>query len=84
MKTVHDLLAESLESYCNDDRTQAEIDGYIAGFTAAFDIVYQPDTYVLVPWPEVQDYMDEPWFEEEAVLNSNSSYLIPIERLTKL
>ena len=26
------------------------------------------DTYTLVLWPESQAYMDEPWFEHDAVL----------------
>jgi len=48
-----------------------------------------PDEYVLVEWPFSQDYMEEPWFEEEAALFmgpelesgeiSGSSYLIPKE-----
>lgn len=84
MKTVHDLLKEALDHYCTDERISSEIDGFTAGFLTAFDMFFQPDTYILVPWPEIQDYMDQPWFEEEAVLNSNSSYLIPIERLTTL
>ena len=26
------------------------------------------ETYVLVPWPECQEYMDEQWFYDEAIL----------------
>ena len=26
------------------------------------------ETYVLVPWPECQDYMNEQWFYDEAIL----------------
>jgi hypothetical protein len=40
--------------------------------------------YVRVDWPEVQELMDEPWFQEEAILDNrdnapSSSYLIPVE-----
>lgn len=41
------------------------------------------DGYCLVQWPESQQYMEEEWFEEEAILNINqpSAYFIPIKRL---
>jgi len=44
------------------------------------------DTYIRVNWPESQDYMDEKWFREEAILDTNpnapsSSYLIPFKRI---
>ncbi len=44
------------------------------------------DSYILVVWPESQDYMEKDWFEEEAILDNSenaipSSYLIPISRL---
>ena len=44
--------------------------------------------YVLVEWPESQDYMEEEWFEEEAILalgsedkTGSSAYFIPIKRV---
>lgn len=46
--------------------------------------------FILVEWPEVQDYMDKEWFRSEAVLyqvfgeeqvSKDSAYLIPIERV---
>lgn len=39
--------------------------------------------YILVEWPEVQDLMDEPWFQEEAVLHPelSSAYFIPEIRI---
>lgn len=42
-----------------------------------------PDSYIRVDWPEVQELMEEDWFEDEAVLdiNKSQSYLIPINRL---
>lgn len=37
------------------------------------------NTYTYVPWPDSQDYMDEEWFDEEAILdvNNSSAYFIP-------
>lgn len=37
------------------------------------------NTYVFVGWPDSQEYMDEPWFNDEAVLNIEGSgdYFIP-------
>lgn len=43
------------------------------------------DVYKLILWPESQTYMDEPWFEEEAVLadcdtiGESQAYFIPIQ-----
>ena len=42
--------------------------------------------YTLVNWPEVQELMDEPWFNEEAILDNSSdatpsSYFIPTKRI---
>jgi hypothetical protein len=44
--------------------------------------------YVLIEWPESQLYMEEEWFEEEAILalgsedkTGSSAYFIPIKRL---
>ena len=39
--------------------------------------------YLLVEWPNVQEYMDEPWFDEEARLSDESSYFIPLDRIPK-
>jgi hypothetical protein len=41
------------------------------------------NVYVRVDWPDVQEYQDQPWFIDEAVLDTDtaSSYLIPIDRL---
>ena len=44
--------------------------------------------YVLVQWPESQEYMEEEWFDEEAILalgsedkTGSSAYFIPIMRV---
>jgi hypothetical protein len=46
--------------------------------------------YVLIEWPDSQDYMEEEWFREEAILalgseekTGSSAYFIPIRRLFK-
>lgn len=44
--------------------------------------------YVLVTWPESQDFMEEDWFEDEAIfcggsedITGSSAYFIPISKL---
>ena len=44
--------------------------------------------YCLIQWPESQEYMEEEWFEEEAIFcggsedkTGSSAYFIPIKRL---
>ena len=44
------------------------------------------DAYVLVQWPDSQDYMEKEWFEEEAILalgseeqTGSSAYFIPLK-----
>ena len=41
------------------------------------------DVFVLVKWPESQEYMDEEWFQSEAKLTvkGKSNYMIPIKRM---
>ena len=46
------------------------------------------ETYVLVPFPEVQEYMEEQWFYNEAILAvgaenkvGTSAYFIPERRM---
>lgn len=46
------------------------------------------DGYALIEWPDSQDYMEEEWFQEEAILalgsedrTGSSSYFIPIKRI---
>ena len=46
------------------------------------------ENYVLVGWPESQNYMEEPWFKEEALLAlgcedkvGSSAYFIPEGRI---
>lgn len=40
------------------------------------------DVYCLVEWPDIQYYMEEPWFEFEAILDvehGSSTYFIPFK-----
>jgi len=41
------------------------------------------NSYILVEWPEVQDLMEESWFNDEAILNvwMPSAYFIPENRI---
>lgn len=41
------------------------------------------NTYLLVEWPESQEFMEEPWFFDEAVLHPDlsSAYFIPENRI---
>lgn len=59
--------------------------------SASLDKSKYEDLYVVVPWPESQEYMEEPWFEDESVLINDhsgiikyggSAYMIPVSRLT--
>ena len=47
-----------------------------------------PDAYVLVQWPNSQDYMEEEWFDEESIFalgsedkTGGSAYFIPLKRV---
>jgi len=45
-------------------------------------VVEEENLYALVPWPDVQEYMDELWFDKEAkMVQYQSSYFIPVHRL---
>jgi len=39
------------------------------------------DVYILVPFPESQELMEEEWFRKEAFLGEDSSYFIPEDRI---
>lgn len=48
----------------------------------------EKDTYVVVQWPDIQELMDENWFEECILINDeqglerygSSAYFVPIEK----
>lgn len=47
-----------------------------------------PEGYVMIGWPEIQNIMDEDWFDEECFLditdrNEDCSYWVPQERIIK-
>lgn len=45
---------------------------------------YVDDSYVEIMWPEIQKYMDEPWFDNEVLVDTygdSTRYAIPIKRL---
>lgn len=46
------------------------------------------ESYIFVQWPESQEYMEEEWFDEEAILalgsedkTGSSAYFIPLIRI---
>lgn len=44
------------------------------------------EAYIPVTWPDVQDLMEEEWFDEEAILDVDnkfgpSAYLVPLKYL---
>ncbi len=44
------------------------------------------DSYMLIPWPDSQDYMEKEWFRDEAILAEHesvgsSAYFIPTKYL---
>lgn len=43
------------------------------------------NVYVLVRWPEYQEYTNHEWFQEEAILDTEGGwYLIPLKRVFEL
>ena len=45
-------------------------------------------SYIVITWPEVQELMEEDWFNEEAILDSSgkfgsSAYFVPLKRIIK-
>jgi|TARA_R100000482_G_C5106593_1_gene138324 hypothetical protein len=87
------MTEEQARAIANDIVNQLEDVGLINSSNAqwAEDLttarlqVWVKDAYKLVLWPESQAYMDERWFETEAVLadadqvGEGQAYFIPIE-----
>jgi hypothetical protein len=68
---------ENLELQTLTDELKSEI---IERFESHYN---SEDLYVRIGWPEVQNVMDEVWFNDEAILDTNTSadYLIPMTRI---
>jgi hypothetical protein len=68
---------ENLELQTLTDELKSEI---IERFESNYN---SEDLYVRIGWPEVQNVMDEVWFNDEAILDTNTSadYLIPMTRI---
>jgi len=54
-----------------DEEEQAAVDRYLQS----------DDIYVLIPWPQSQDYFMEDWFSEEAITTENSGIFVPRSRV---
>jgi len=68
---------ENLELQTLTDELKSEI---IERFESNYN---SEDLYVRIGWPEVQNVMDEVWFNDEAILDTNTpaDYLIPMTRI---
>lgn len=78
ISAIVNILKESIKIYDVDDE---ELIKKINNF-----LNLSEDSYIPIPWPESQDYMEEEWFEKEAILDidgkfGDSAYFIPIKRL---
>lgn len=89
-----DMTEEQARAIANDIVNQLQHSGIInsdANAQWAEDLtterlqVWFKDAYKLVLWPESQAYMDEPWFDDHAILadadqvGESQAYFIPIE-----
>ena len=79
---------EKLKEYraCHDPHIKiSEIDSlkYLVEGTLTKEAPDYEEVYLLVCWPESQDFMEEHWFENEAVLNieEGGNYFIPKHRV---
>ena len=37
--------------------------------------------YLLIQWPDSQDYMDKDWFDSEGIFGNDSSVFVPLQRI---
>ena len=80
MEEILEVIGQSLHE-TNIYNENKELSAKISSF-----IDSTKDAYVIVQWPEVQDLMEEKWFNEEAILETegkfgSSAYFIPLKRL---
>lgn len=82
-KTILELAAPFFRSSQSNEETLKSIDKVIQEEVERR--INEYDAYVLVSWPESQEYMEEEWFDEEAVLHLDeaSAYFIPLKRTLK-
>lgn len=72
-----EVIGQALDDYGITDKDYPEV-------SRLLDMTRE--AYVLVPWPESQDLMEEEWFDEEAVLDvdarfGSSAYFVPLKRI---
>jgi len=79
--TLLDSLGMAIENYSDEEQIEIseEAEGAIGEVLRLIG-----ETYTLVEWPYSQAYMDEEWFQEEAVLSADSSYFIPTKYVEDL
>jgi hypothetical protein len=84
MDEVIEIIGQAVFDFLPDDVSDDESEEALKSVGKFMDLAV--DSFVLVQWPESQEYMEEDWFRNEAVLDSDmqfgsSAYLIPLFRV---
>jgi len=83
MENVLETIGQALHELNFHDKADSDT---VNTVNTALDLFRE--SYILVMWPESQELMEEPWFDDEAVLDVNckfgsSAYFIPAKYLIK-
>jgi len=83
MDEIIEIIGQAVFDFIPDDNS-TESEEALTSVGRFMDLAVE--SFVLVQWPESQEYMEEDWFENEAVLDSDmqfgsSAYLIPLFRV---
>jgi len=91
--TIESKLAEIITYILpKSDHDKDVINNYVEIIKMVFEEqsnTVEDDTYILITFPDVQEYMEEEWFDEEAILEvegkfGSSAYFIPTNRIKKI
>lgn len=82
-----EIIGQAIYDYMglSSDKNKAEVEAVDALVSLA------STGYTMITFPEIQDYMEEPWFKEECYLvqafedqpHFDSAYFVPIARVLK-
>ena len=82
LNDVIKFIGKAIYHYADENTPETVLDG------ASALVALQDSSYTLVRWPESQMYMEQPWFETEAILalgseetTGSSAYFIPVARI---
>ena len=80
IQLINTALNDFMETEYNDVRLKANIDNS----NELVSLLHEG--YVIITWPDVQELMEEEWFDEEAILETegkfgSSAYFVPIKYL---